>query len=401
MIEFYAAESVSQGQFAAVEELPAPRGGVHGERAHLAYLIPWGRNSSARALASLLQQGVRVFASDKTFTLKGTRFPPGSLIVRVKNNPENLHQRLTDLSARYGVDVYPTDTAWVDEGVNLGSTHVNYLKPPKIALAWHEPTHPYSAGWTRYVLEQMYGLRVTLLRTRRLARADLSKYNVLILPDGITRFGPYSDALGEAGAQRVKEWVRAGGTLLTFSDATRWLTEEKVGLLSTQRELKSGRPEREPKEKKPGEAKPEAAEEAQTSAPSQDQYGVEQAIQPEKELPEPTPGAIMRVQLDTEHWLAAGYENGVNVMVDSRDVFTPLKLDKGRNVGVYVSADQLLLSGFTWDASREQLANKAYLMVQNHGRGRVVAFAEDPNYRAYCDGLNLLFLNGVFFGPSR
>jgi hypothetical protein len=349
----------------------------------------------------LLQQGVRVFASDKTFTLKGTRFPPGSLIVRVKNNPENLHQRLTDLSARYGVDVYPTDTAWVDEGVNLGSTHVNYLKPPKIALAWHEPTHPYSAGWTRYVLEQMYGLRVTLLRTRRLARADLSKYNVLILPDGITRFGPYSDALGEAGAQRVKEWVRAGGTLLTFSDATRWLTEEKVGLLSTQRELKSGRPEREPKEKKPGEAKPEAAEEAQTSAPSQDQYGVEQAIQPEKELPEPTPGAIMRVQLDTEHWLAAGYENGVNVMVDSRDVFTPLKLDKGRNVGVYVSADQLLLSGFTWDASREQLANKAYLMVQNHGRGRVVAFAEDPNYRAYCDGLNLLFLNGVFFGPSR
>jgi hypothetical protein len=38
-LEFYAAESVSQGQFAAVEELPAPRGGVHGERAHLAYLI--------------------------------------------------------------------------------------------------------------------------------------------------------------------------------------------------------------------------------------------------------------------------------------------------------------------------------------------------------------------------
>jgi hypothetical protein len=128
---------------------------------------------------------------------------------------------------------------------------------------------------------------------------------------------------------------------------------------------------------------------------------VEEAIQPEKELPEATPGAIMRVRLDTEHWLANGYEDGVNVMVDSRNIFTPLKLDKGRNVGLYGSTDQLLLSGFTWDASRQQLAGKAYLMVEERGRGQVVAFAEDPNYRAFCDGLNLLFLNAVFFGPSR
>jgi hypothetical protein len=226
-VEFYAAESVSRGQFTEVKELPAPRGGVHGERAHLAYLIPWGTNSAAHALADLLTQPVRVFASDKAFALQGTQFPSGSLIVKVKDNPENLHDRMVALSARHGVDVYPTDTAWVEEGVNLGSTYVNYLKPPSIALAWHEPTHPYSAGWTRYVLEQMYGLPITLLRTRRLGRADLSKYDVLILPDGIARFGSYSQALGEDAAKRIKEWVRAGGTLVTFSDASRWLTEEK------------------------------------------------------------------------------------------------------------------------------------------------------------------------------
>jgi hypothetical protein len=40
-------------------------------------------------------------------------------------------------------------------------------------------------------------------------------------------------------------------------------------------------------------------------------------------------------------------------------------------------------------------------MHQPMGRGHVIAFAEDPNYRAFQDGLNLLFLNGVFFGPAH
>ena len=40
-------------------------------------------------------------------------------------------------------------------------------------------------------------------------------------------------------------------------------------------------------------------------------------------------------------------------------------------------------------------------MAQPTGRGHVVAFAEDPNYRAFMDGLNLLFLNGVLMGPGH
>jgi hypothetical protein len=33
-------------------------------------------------------------------------------------------------------------------------------------------------------------------------------------------------------------------------------------------------------------------------------------------------------------------------------------------------------------------------------RGRVIAFAEDVNYRAYFRGANRLFLNAVILGPS-
>jgi hypothetical protein len=399
-VDFYEAETVSPGQFTTLQVAPQPSGQVQGEPAHLAYLIPWGTNSAARALADLLRQQVRVFVTDKALTLNGVKFPAGSLIVQVKNNPDDLSQRLAQVSARHGVDIHPTDTGWVEEGINLGSNQVNYLKPPKIALAWSEPTHPYSAGWTRYVLEQMYNLPVTVIHTRQLPQLDLSKYNVLIVPNELGFSSEtYTEALGERGAKHLKDWVEKGGTLVTFAGATRWLTEEKVGLLSTQRELRSGKPEREPeKEEKPA-GKPE--EKKAEATPPAEPYELERAIQPEQELPDPTPGALIRIQLDTEHWLAFGYEGNTNVVVDSRNIFTPLKLDQGRNVGVYLPSDKLLLSGFTWEESRQQLGNKAYLMHQPRGRGHVVAFAEDPNYRAFCDGLNLLFLNAVFFGPSH
>jgi len=35
------------------------------------------------------------------------------------------------------------------------------------------------------------------------------------------------------------------------------------------------------------------------------------------------------------------------------------------------------------------------------GRGHVIAFAEDPNYRAFMDGLNVMMLNAVFLGPGH
>ena len=87
-------------------------------------------------------------------------------------------------------------------------------------------------------------------------------------------------------------------------------------------------------------------------------------------------------------------------MVSGPRIFTPLKLDKGRNVGTYAAKDQLVASGLVWDEAREPLARKAFLMHQPNGRGHVIAFAEDPNFRAYAEATELLFLNAVLLGPT-
>ena len=92
---------------------------------------------------------------------------------------------------------------------------------------------------------------------------------------------------------------------------------------------------------------------------------------------------------------------GGRLPTKARAIYTPLTLDNGQNPAVLLGADELVAGGYMWEENRQQLAFKPLTMVQAHGRGLVIGFAADPNYRAYLDGLNTIFLNAVFRGPAR
>jgi hypothetical protein len=113
------------------------------------------------------------------------------------------------------------------------------------------------------------------------------------------------------------------------------------------------------------------------------------------------PGALLRVTLDREHWLAAGLDDEIQSVVEGARVFTPIKLDRGRNVGIYARKDRLVAGGYAWQNSQDLLPQKAFLIDQPMGRGHVIAFAEDPNFRAVAEATELLFINAVVLGPGR
>ncbi len=113
------------------------------------------------------------------------------------------------------------------------------------------------------------------------------------------------------------------------------------------------------------------------------------------------PGAVLKVLLDPEHWMSAGTDGEIQAIVEGQRVFTPLKLDKGRNVGVYAKKDRLVSGGFVWDDVQDLLGQKAFLMDQPSGQGHIIAFAEDPNYRGFAEATQLLFLNAVLLGPAH
>jgi hypothetical protein len=117
-------------------------------------------------------------------------------------------------------------------------------------------------------------------------------------------------------------------------------------------------------------------------------------------MPDAVAGVLLRAKVDPETWIGAGVAGTVNVLLSGRTIYAPMKQDKGVNVVTFEAADRLLASGYIWEENRRQLAYKPVVAVQNEGRGAVVAFTADPNYRASMDGLNVLFLNSVFRFPG-
>jgi hypothetical protein len=192
----------------------------------------------------------------------------------------------------------------------------------------------------------------------------------------------------------LKDWISAGGTLVTMAEASRWAARENIGLLATSTELKGGKPEAESTDK-PGD------KDKKEGSASGGPIDLEKAIQPDRERPDGLPGALLRVTLDPEHWLSAGTDGEIQAMVEGARIFTPIKLDKGRNVGSYAKLETLVASGLVWQDARAQYASKSYLMHQPQGQGHVIAFAEDPNYRAFTEATSLLFINAVLLGPAH
>jgi hypothetical protein len=394
-------------------ELVQP-GTLSGTQQRVAYLVPWGSGSAVRLLARSLRAGFNVKSSDAAFTLAGKTYPAGTLIFDAADNPATLPDRLTRLARETGASVVAVDDSWVTQGPSFGSDKVMRINKPRVALAWDVPAQIGSAGAARFVIERQYDYPVTALRTPVLASQDLSRYQVIILPGGTGQWGGYAGVLGERGADNLKKWVERGGVLIGLGNATRWLADPSVDLLSIRRENAAVASSDEEGGKGgggkgggggggksnggDGDEEEEPTVEGENLA-SPDDYA--KAIAPEKVAPDAVAGVLVRAETDPDHWLGAGVASQLHVLVTGPDIYTPLRLDQGVNVARFTSPENLLASGYLWEQNRKQLAFKPFTVIQERGNGFVIGFTQDPNTRAYLDGLNVLFMNAIFRGASH
>jgi len=354
--------------------------------AKVAYIIPWGDAASTRLLTGLLKNNVKLKSASKSFVIEQKRYPSGSLIIETARNTDiDLVSIIATLSASTGANVDGVDSSWVSEGPNFGSGNVVDVKAPNIAMAWDQPTSSLSAGNTRFVIERSLGYPVTAMRVAQLGYADLSKYHVLILPSG-------SYSASKAMVSNIEAWVKSGGVLITLGRATSFAASTDVGLLALKRELAL---KEDADAEKPSEEDTVAAIQLASKA---DYF---KAIENHKESPDSVAGVLAKVGIDTEHWLAAGVDSTVFGLVSGRDIFQPIKLADGANIGWYSDKDTLLASGYLWQENLEQMPFKAFMVQQDMGRGMVIGFTQDIGVRAYLDGLNILLANSIFLAPAH
>jgi hypothetical protein len=399
----------------------APGGGAD----TVAYLVPWGSTAAGRFLVRALARGIPVLGADQTLVMDGREYPRGTLIVRAPEAERaELAGEIVELAAETGAEILPLRSTWVDRGLSLGSDRVITLRQPTIALAWDAPTYSNAAGAVRWVLERRLGLPVTVVRTSRLASADLDEFDVVILPDG----EGYARVLRDSGSESLERFVDRGGVLIAMASAVSYLADPAVSLLSTRRENRLPAAPAEDDDEKPIASAPQggapktvaSAEDDEDDASATAESGASKkssgrvpgkrleseaeylaAIEAEDAAPDELPGALVRAVPDSDHWLTVGVQPLVNVMVQGSAIFSPLRRDQGINALHFAGAPDLVASGYLWKENREQLSWKPFTLIEQRGRGFVIGFTADPTFRGVLAGLDVLLLNALVRAPAH
>lgn len=367
-------------------ETVLPAGLVSG-RGQSGYVFPGGQETSVRLALNLLREGFNVAVAGQPVRVDGRSWPTGTYIVRGQRNPATLHQRIQALAGQVRAQVTAVQSAYADSGLGIGSETVQALKAPKVLLAAGDGVAQTSFGGIWYYLEKELQHPVVPVDLGNLGRVNLADYNVLILPDGSG-----ATMLRRAGnAERIKSWVREGGSIIAIGGASGFVTAKEMEL-STVGEVGDSADAKD--------AKDAGARDTTLSLTALPGPPLVSPTAGGGKKPEFLPGLIARATLDRTHWLTYGYSRDhLPVLVSGSTFFSPSK--KGDNPVSFLGKD-LVLSGFSWPGNTERLLTGAiWAAVENVGRGKVILFADDPLFRAFFRGSAGLFNNAILMGPGR
>jgi hypothetical protein len=399
-------ESAPQPLRRVAGELPVDGGGiVAGRGATSAYLFGPERNGASKLAYQLLADGFRVGVASQPLDAGGRQWPRGTYVVRVARNDSTLTARIDTLARASAVEVTGVNTAQAGTGqYGIGSETILAIPAPNIAVIADEGVSQTDYGAVWYSLERRYGVRFTPIAMADLDR-DLSKYTAILFPSGrYTRVS--KDAL-----ERIRTWVRGGGTLVTMGAASAWAAEEGVALTSARRvaaEPESTATKPEPAPARPsapaGAGAPGSAAKPASAPESHDRLAQElipyQSTSASNDTPETVPGIHADVLLDRTHWLTAGYDAPrLTVLVEGDTFLHPSK--EGENVAIFPTTGPLVRAGFTWPGNTERLLRGTALLIDEPtGAGHVVLFANEPLFRGWWRALDKLVLNALLLGAA-
>lgn len=395
-----------------MEALGPDPGGVVGsilssppDRARYAYAFTGESMASMQLAAGLLNDGFNIAVATEPFRTGDRDYPRGTIIARIERNPVTLHQRISSGStndrlgtepavggARLGpVEVSALNSARVQTGSDLGEDPIVELVKPRIAVITDAPTDDRSYGATWFTLERRLGYPFTALKTSAVREADLGRYDVIVFPNGSPE--AYQNMLGEPGIAKLRRWTEDGGTLVLIKGAAAMATRKGVDWTASTL--------------KKDEAmirlffeEPATARNEETKSEADRKESAEEAEKPlTRELDfARTPGAILRVKVDPEHFLGYGYDRDTAATVQSNYAFTISRT--AQHAAAFADEQQVRLAGFMWPEAQRAMAKTLFAWMETAGRGHVILFAEDPNFRATQLSTLRMFFNAVFLGPS-
>jgi hypothetical protein len=428
----------------------------------VAWVIDGADDLSVTAAARLMERGLQVRVADQPVLLGTHDFARGSVVVTALDNRNLAGNRLQDQVVGAVVRELGLTAVGLSTGLgagdlpDLGGEHFRRLEPPRLALLGRGGFSPGDYGSTWFVLDHRLGIRHSNLEESD--RVDLSRYNVLVVPEGRSA-GLSSNQIGG-----LKDWVKAGGTLIAVSTS--------AGAFASDRsEFSRVRPlaevlgrladyELAVLREWQGRHAPIPASEvvwSHRAAPGLPYpwQMVEGAHPEEKELKKRDAwqslfmpqGALLASRVDTNHWLTFGCAETMPLLVGAHPVLmaaegveapirygylvqtakpanaagatqsSPLPAGGGERkepdkkekkdpprVGWCALPDgtemYLRMSGLMWPEAGHRLANAAWVTRERYGRGQIILFATPPTLRAALRGPTRVMLQAMIYGPG-
>jgi len=341
------------------------------DKSDYAYIIPYDDYYAPALLYELKSHGLVVKVATKPFTsqIGGERvdFHRGALLVPVHDqydlDANNVHHWVKEASTKFAVKAYPVQSGMTINGNGLGSKSFQTLIKPSAMMVVGGTVNSYEAGEVWHLFENRMEMPLVKVPESRFYLTDIYRYNVIIMVSGNYRL------LNKKEKDRLKKWVSDGNTLITTGKASDWAIKQKI----VDESLIVRKTDSASKGKR-------ANYESARGAIQKHNIG----------------GAIFKIDLDLSHPIGYGYQDkNIPVYKNNRVWITPSK-NRFSTVGKYVNDPHI--DGYISKENLEIMKEAASIVVSKRGKGRVVLFADNPNFRGAWYGTNKLFMNAVFFG---
>jgi len=326
-----------------------------------AYLMEWHEYYSPKAINIMLQKGIRVKVGMQPFKANGKSYSYGTLLIPVQNqnaDAKKLHLILSSISKSCHVSISGVSTG-LNEGMDLGSSLFKNVKRPEIALLVGRGVSSYDAGEIWHLLDQRFDILVTKLDINSLSRKDISRYTDIIIPN------TWGNVLGKKEAEKLKSWVEQGGSLIGYKNTGNWFNSNDLLKIQFKKRKDTAK---------------------NISFEQRNKFSGAQVIG----------GSIFNTKLDRSHPIAFGYHREYLPVFRNSTLFVEPDKDSYKNPILYT--DTPLLSGYISEENLSDLKNTVPFKVSRSGKGRVIYFTDNTNFRAFWYGTNKLLMNAIFFG---
>jgi hypothetical protein len=344
-----------------------PAGQRIGGKSEYAYAFETSGYYAPRAMYRLLRHGLKLkVATTQIRHASGKVLARGSILLHLSSQEKNSDQieyLLDEIAKQDGIDIYNFSTGLNFDGASLGSSSFLSVKKPEIAMIVGDGISATDAGELWHLFDVRFNIPITLITVDALNRANLSRYNTIILP--ATQGSP-------AISDKLKSWVQNGGVLIGFENALSWFNANGLGKF----EMK----------------KDDAAENKKETPVAPRPYGDIELYRGAQQ----TSGAIFEATADLTHPLMYGYAQPRIAIFKSNNLFMEKAKSAYGNPLVFGSSP--LMSGYMSKPNYAKVKDSAVAGISVVGSGRVVGFTDNLCFRAFWLGTNKMITNAVFYG---